>query len=105
LSTFGDGLAWNYRDLNGDGTKEILVWGEANPYYRTLVAFDVSGRELIREPDCAPEYGYGFDKTNGVCPIVGERIDFDDRPDGTVDITARDRWDKGLRRYHRPQGF
>lgn len=68
----------SYRDLNGDGTAEILIWPSKLEYdfpedsarfgYAVgVVAFDVKGMELTRQTDCKNFY---YLPDNAACPIV-----------------------------------
>ncbi|MGA2353024.1 MAG: hypothetical protein ABSG02_00915 [Terriglobales bacterium] len=71
----------SYRDLNGDGTAEILVWPSKLDYqfpedsarfgYAVgVVAFDVTGREITRQTDCKHYY---YLPDNAACPIVARK--------------------------------
>ena len=98
LSDWGS-LGWDYKDLDGDGVKEVLVWSSRNPYYRSLVAFDIAGHQLIRETNCVGDGLQGYDETNSACPILGEDIELDEPVNGRIDILALSRSDTSPRRY------
>lgn len=74
-SVGGPNLSWTYRDLDGDGVLEILAYGAANPYYETLMVFDLMGNELTRNGECYDIYG--LSNTNPTCPMIGETIRFE----------------------------
>ena len=90
-------IALRLLDVNHDGTKEIIAtarYGSSGRFMLTM--FDVNGRELTRQNDCVTT-GFPIDETNGVCPINGEDMSFDEKPDHTVDILVDD-WN-GPRRF------
>src|SRR6266853_12408 len=71
----------SYRDLNGDGTPEILIWPSKLDYdfpedsarfgYAVgVVAFDVKGKEITRQTDCKNFY---YLPDNAACPIVATK--------------------------------
>ena len=68
----------SYRDLNGDGTAEIVIWPSKLDYdfpedsaqfgYAVgFVAFDVKGKEITRQTDCKNFY---YLPDDAACPIV-----------------------------------
>ncbi len=71
----------SYRDLNGDGTAEILVWPSKLDYdlpedsarfgYAVgVVAFDIKGKEITRQTDCKNFY---YLPDDAACPIVATK--------------------------------
>ena len=62
-----------------------------------LTIFDVEGAELSRQPKCILDALSGYDERGSVCPITGEDMTFEKRPNGQQDIIVDD-W-SGKRRY------
>lgn len=71
----------SYRDLNGDGTAEIVIWPskldydfpEASAqfgYAVGVVAFDIKGKEITRQTDCKNFY---YLPDDAACPIVAAK--------------------------------
>ena len=72
----GPNLSWTYRDMDGDGVPEVLASGAANPFYQTLVVFNLAGEELTRNHDCFVAHT-ALVNTNPFCPLMGEEIEFE----------------------------
>jgi hypothetical protein len=98
------GLRLGYDDVDGDGTTEILLAGAFARDQQLVAVFDRRGRELTRQEDCGIDSD-GYDKTSGVCPIIGAAVDLDDAQSGRKDIVV-ERWysSQGKDRY-RPIRF
>lgn len=75
--TNGFDLGWSYRDIDGDGVKEILLWSLWLPHTHVLSIFDLNGRELTRRSQQCEEpfRAGGVDPAGDACPIYGDEID------------------------------
>jgi hypothetical protein len=87
-----------FRDLNGDGIDEIVVWppnGDAikqwneeddYAYFAGLVAFDRMGNELTRGKFCSQYMAYSEERA---CPIMANKVEFDPAKRGrSLDIVT-----------------
>ena len=80
--TNGFDLAWSYRDIDGNGTKEIVLWSNWLPHSHVLSIFDLDGHELTRQNGCRPGPPRGFDPAGGTCPIFGDEIEIQPSSNG-----------------------
>jgi hypothetical protein len=84
-------LELGYKDMDGDGVKEILLWSDLLPSAKLLTVFDRNGRELTRQAKCEIPGLVGYDQSSGVCPIVGGSMHIDDpQPDGKRDLLVEE---------------
>src|SRR5271166_1376675 len=75
----------SYKDLNGDGADEIVVWppngneikqwsdADEYAYQGGAVAFDREGNELTRGKFCSQYMAYSEDRA---CPILAKKVEF-----------------------------
>ena len=88
----------SYKDLNGDGFKEIVVWppngdeikqwsdADEYAYQGGAVAFDREGNELTRGKLCPQYMAYSEDRA---CPILAKKVEFAPaKSGGRLDIVA-----------------
>lgn len=80
--TNGFDLGWSYRDIDGNGTKEIVLWSVWLPHSHVLSIFDLDGHELTRQNDCRTFPPGGFDPAGGTCPIFGDEIEIQPSSNG-----------------------
>ena len=91
---YGWFLEMGYRDLDRDGTEEILLSsrvGQLNDYSVMLSALKVTGEEITRQTKCFTDDIWGFDEHGGLCPIVGKEIQIDGSAPGPDQILVTDR--------------
>lgn len=80
--TNGFDLSWSYRDIDGNGTKEIVLWSIWLPHTHVLSIFDLDGHELTRQNGCKQRPPAGFDPAGGTCPIFGDDIEIQPSSNG-----------------------
>lgn len=82
-------LELGYKDMDGDGVEEILLWSELLPASKQLMILDRTGREITRQLQC--ETGIGYNAESGLCPIVGGGMHIEaPDPHGRRDILVDD---------------
>jgi hypothetical protein len=85
-------MQMGYRDVTGDGVKEILlqsVMGNGADEFYAFTIFDSRGNELTRQPYCEQEglpYMYGENGT--VCSMVAREFELQANREGSTDIVA-----------------
>ncbi len=84
------GLQIGYEDVDGDGTKEILVTSDYGMRRSMLMLtiFGVAGEELTRQAPC--EFDVPADEVGVVCPITADEINLEPS-DGRKDIIVKGR--------------
>jgi hypothetical protein len=88
----------SYKDLNGDGFNEIVVWPpngdeikqwsdtDEYAYQGGAIAFDRDGNELTRGKFCSQYIAYSEDRA---CPILAKKVEFSPaKSGGRLDIVA-----------------
>ncbi len=105
----------SYKDLNGDGVDEIVVWPpngdeikqwndmDDYAYQGGAVAFDREGNELTRGKFCSQWMGHSEDRA---CPILAKKVEFTPAKNGgRLDIVTTgwvdDQWLKYKGARHR----
>jgi hypothetical protein len=87
----GEWLMMGYRDVNGDGTEEIVLQSRIGGAGRdlTLVIFDLKGREITRQQDKDQCEWLTIKRPDVTCPIGGQLdglVEYEVRKDGKTDI-------------------
>lgn len=90
----GDWLSMGYRDLDGDGTAEILLQSKMGTSGRSLglVVFNLRGREISRQEGKNCEWLRYATRPDVSCPIGGEYeagVDYEVGEDGKTDIVVQ----------------